>query len=352
MREITYTDENSIEDINLLLETEGGCAVFNLPEEQYFAFPAFGSSQLMDMLVCPRFFWHGTHWCPENERRELPVSPALEFGSQMHKYLLEPGEFYREYKKEPSTEGTLMTISDLMDFGQTKGVQLPKGNKKELEEVVLQRWPDAPVWSAIKAKYEQDLEAGNIKRITDAQMEKVERMAEALKREVFYIGDTEVPLSHVFRKGEAEKTFIWRHKPTGLDIKCRVDWLLANVIFEYRTAVSASKRAFQRACINRNYHIRAGFYWKVVQEVTGQNLNYYYIAQEKEMPYLNSVNEHAKDHLASGWAVAEKCLNKIAECLAKGDPSDRRNWESYNGNKVALLDLPDWAYEQPQNEEE
>lgn len=343
---ITWNSDNEQSRSKVLaaLDRDGKAVVDGMPEHEYFAFPALGSSQLMEVRRCPRYFWHGSPWCPEEERREKKRSEALEFGSQIHKYLLEPDMFYDAYRVEPDASEHLVTIADLIDYGQTQGVELPKGKTKaELIDIVLQRWPHAPVWSETKKRFEEDLDAGNFQKITHDKMELVKKMAEALKREVFTLGDRDVPLGMVFKKGAAERTFIWRHAKTGLDVMCRVDWMLANIVFEYRTAADASPRGFAAAARKRNYHIRAGFYWKIIMEATGASPQYYYMAQEKEDPYLVGLYEQPRQDLESGWSLAEECLEVVAECLSRG-AGDRTSWPSYNENRVVALDLPDWAF--------
>ena len=342
MRNITYQNKD---DVSLLLDTEGGCSVKGLPENDYFQMPCIGSSRLMDMLVCPRYFWSGSPWCPEDKRRPMEQTEAMEFGSAMHKALLEPDDFENVYRTSPSKDGCLVTIADLMDYGQQQGVKLPKGTKAELEDIVLQRWPHAPVWSRIIAQFDEDCEAGNVRKVTPEKLDLMNSMADVLRSEKFTMGDTELPLGQIFSKGEAEKTFFWRHKKTGLDLMCRVDWMLANIIFEYRTAVDASPRGFSLAARKRNYQHRAGFYWKIISEVTGVHPQYYYMAQEKRSPHLVAMYEEVQDDLASGWAVCEWCLEQVAECLAKGDPYDPANWPTYNNNTVAALELPDFAFQ-------
>lgn len=340
MREIQFT---SIDDVKLLLESEGGCAVSAMPEDDYFMMPCIGSSFLMDMRRCPRYLWHGSPWCPEEERRPLKKTESMEFGSAMHLYLLEPDRFFDVYRVEPDKEKYLTTIDQMLAYAKERGHEVPRGRKAEVIEHVSSVFPDAPIWDVAKSRFDEDCEAGSVRPITKPKLELVVNMATALKREVFSIGSARIPLGKLFEKGEAEKTFFWRHEGTGLDIMCRADWYFKNIIFEYRTCVDASLQGFSRAARQRNYHIRAGMYWKIVKEVTGHDPRYYYIAQEKEEPHLVSMYEQSAEDLQMGWALAEECLERIAGCL-EGGSGERESWPSYNENKVVALDIPDFAF--------
>lgn len=340
--------------LQTIVEANGGKAlVFDMPDEDYFAYPAIGSSHLVDVLECPRKYWSKTPWCPyvtDEELKELlkeKESEALFYGKAMHTYLLEPHAFEERYlvKPDPVELEALMTVEDMHRYAEKKGAVLPSLKKADLARVVKQRFPEANVWCLIEEEYKTKSEQQGAILVDAKTKASIKCMADEIATEMVSIEGKDYLLGSVFNNGAAEAVAIWKHPKTGLYLKIRIDWLLANIIFEYRTAINAHPKAFRAAAVKRNYHVRAGMYWHVLHEVTGNVPDFYYIVQEKKPAFLNSTLEQSQDDLLTGWALTEECLEVVAECLAKGDPKDKNNWPSYTYGKVRAIEFTDKDFE-------
>ena len=73
---------------------------FGLPEDDYHADPALGSSGIKDLNIDPLTYWKKSPLNPDREEKE--DTPALMFGDAVHKLLLEGPDVYRKiYAEKP-----------------------------------------------------------------------------------------------------------------------------------------------------------------------------------------------------------------------------------------------------------
>lgn len=318
----------------------------DIPEQVYHEkLEAIGSSFIAKLLGCERDAFAISPWSPY-KKEEYQHSEALFFGKAMHKYLLEREQFDKEYCTQPSREGTLQAIADLYQYAKDNGIDIGKGVKGDLEQRLLEIEPGAPVWSKIEADFAAYAKETKCEVISHEKKQQIIDMAEEVRTSKINTQSGSFMLGDVFINGNAEKTFLWQHPATGIWLKCRTDWMLGNIIFEYRTTFDASERAFKRQIIDRKYHVRAGFYWKLVQELTGNAPEFYYIAQEKKEPqYLLGCYQQTQNDLAAAWEICEKALERLAEIIKK-DPKDKNNWHNHSKNRVLELDFPDYAFKE------
>jgi hypothetical protein len=67
--------------------------------------------------------------------------------------------------------------------------------------------------------------------------------------------------------GEAETTHMWTDATTGLQCKCRPDWISEDggILVDLKTTEDASPREFQRSIAKWRYHVQAGWYMAAIE---------------------------------------------------------------------------------------
>ena len=61
-------------------------------------------------------------------------------------------------------------------------------------------------------------------------------------------------------RGLAEQSFWWKHRETGLQCKCRCDYVIDDMVIDLKTTGEggASPEAFTKTIVNFNYHLASG----------------------------------------------------------------------------------------------
>ena len=321
--------------------------IYTLTNEEYHALPAISSSHLVLAREALRKFWWKSQYNPNREQGK--ETKALRFGRAMHTFLLEPERFANEYRVAPQLKDypdALVYYDQLKARAAALGINTRGMRKDDLEDNIVCCDPEAVVWSWVQREFEEGAKLGKYWPISSDEDALTKSMAAALADEVISLHDTDstFTMRDVFNHGTAEETFLYQEPTTGLWIKVRADWRLGHhLIFEYRTAKDASPNGFSRDVVKRNYHIRAGMYHHVIQQVTNKAQRFVYIAQEKEPPFLCGGYEQTQTDLQAGWTLALHLLNQVKKCLDKGEPRDHRNWSGYNDGKIAQLVLSDYS---------
>lgn len=158
-------------------------------------------------------------------------------------------------------------------------------------------------------------------------------MAEAMKRH---------PISKALGRGKCEQTICWKDSETGIWLRCRPDFLPDDNRFipDYKTTASAHPDDFARDVPHYGYHQQAALYLDGIAAVFGENeaRQFYFIAQEKEPPYI--IQPFALDVESVEWGkrLNRKAIRTFARCL------ESNNWPAYSTDFVTVS-LPRWQTE-------
>jgi hypothetical protein len=138
------------------------------------------------------------------------------------------------------------------------------------------------------------------------------------------------------KDGKAEQSLFIEDPDTGLQLKCRADFLTGNADVDLKTCVDASPAGFAKSVANFGYDLQAamtldicGFLGLGVEHII-------FIAAEKEPPYAVGVYELDARALEVGRNKYRRLLNRYLLCVAE----DR--WPAYSQN-IEYLSLPSWA---------
>lgn len=129
---------------------------------------------------------------------------------------------------------------------------------------------------------------------------------------------------------------------TGLQLKCRPDWMSGNTILDLKSCQDASEAGFQRTIAQFGYDVQSAFYLDVAA-VLGLGIEHFcFIAVEKDPPYAVGVWELRPDSIEYGRSKYRRYLARYLECVV----ADK--WPAYSPN-IEFISLPKWAISQEFN---
>jgi len=138
--------------------------------------------------------------------------------------------------------------------------------------------------------------------------------------------------------GKAETTHMWTDASTGLECKCRPDWLTndGTIVVDLKTTKSASIQGFKRSIADYRYHVQAGWYLHGIEQATGKRPDQFiFICVESSAPYACAVYAADAEMIERGHDQAMRDLAKLAVCKAAD------HWPSYS-DQIETISLPGW----------
>ena len=137
---------------------------------------------------------------------------------------------------------------------------------------------------------------------------------------------------------------MWRDESTGLQCKCRPDWLTndGTLVVDLKTTEDASPKGFQKSVAGFFYHVQAAWYLHGLEQATHRcPEQFVFIAVEKKPPFAVAVYAADADMIREGWRTAERDLEVLAVC------KDMDLWPGYS-QAVEPISLPPWMLPRPQ----
>lgn len=257
----------------------------NLPIAEYHSSDAISHSGIIKLLQSPAHYLQY-----RNEPRE--PTPAMEFGSALHSFILEPVLFAEEY------------------------VLAPKFDKRTKDG------------KEAAAKWEED-NAGK----TALTAEQMDTLA-AMRVSVF----NHVGAARMLEHGEAETSLFWTDDYTGLPCRIRPDWMGKRGMADIKSCVCASRVAFSRVIANLGYDVQAAFYVDGMKAVTGKSVRFHFIAIEKTAPFTTACYVASQEMIEVGRAKYRGALELLRWCR------DNDCFPGYQpSGEIETIDLPRWA---------
>lgn len=143
--------------------------------------------------------------------------------------------------------------------------------------------------------------------------------------------------------GKAETTHMWTDASTGLECKCRPDWLTddGSIVVDLKTTKAASIQGFKRSIADYRYHVQAGWYLHGIEQATGKRPDQFiFICVESTAPFACAVYAADAEMIERGHDQAMRDLAKLAVCKAAD------HWPSYS-DQIETISLPGWMTGQP-----
>jgi hypothetical protein len=138
--------------------------------------------------------------------------------------------------------------------------------------------------------------------------------------------------------GKAETTHMWTDAATGLECKCRPDWLTddGRLMVDLKTTEDASPRGFAKSIAQWRYHVQASWYLDGIEQATGTRPEQFlFLCVEKKAPYAVAVYAADAEMIAAGAHTAARDLDVLATCKAANA------WPSYS-DQIEPISLPPW----------
>ena len=143
--------------------------------------------------------------------------------------------------------------------------------------------------------------------------------------------------------GKAETTHMWTDEATGLQCKCRPDWLTddGSLIVDLKTTEDASPAGFRKSIANFRYHVQASWYLDGLERATGNRPEQFiFICVEKKPPHAVAVYAADAEMIAQGQITAARDLQQLADCKAAN------SWPGYS-DQIETISLPPWMRPRP-----
>ena len=137
-------------------------------------------------------------------------------------------------------------------------------------------------------------------------------------------------------RGLAEQSYWWKHRETGLQCKCRCDYVIDDMVIDLKTTGEggASPEAFSRTIASFKYHLQAAHYL----QGTGAK-RFIFVAVEKVFPYSVGVYELSPHFIERGYELQEQTLSDIKNAQESGI------WAGYTDQApegIKTLTPPKW----------
>jgi hypothetical protein len=137
--------------------------------------------------------------------------------------------------------------------------------------------------------------------------------------------------------GKAETTHMWTDAATGLQCKCRPDWLTddGRLLVDLKTTEDAG-RGFAKSIAQWRYHVQASWYLDGIEQATGTRPEQFlFLCVEKKAPYAVAVYAADAEMIAAGAQAAARDLDVLATCKAANA------WPGYS-DQIEPISLPPW----------
>jgi exodeoxyribonuclease VIII len=256
----------------------------DMPNADYHASPAISKSGLDKIARSPAHYRAAKESAAES-------TEAMIFGSAFHDYILLPEVFQTAYTVLPE------------DFnGRTKD------GKSYLETI------KASGQTILKAEWLKDIQG----------------MAAAVA--------AHPKAAALLTGGHPEVSIFWQDADTGIDCRCRSDYIHSSgIIADLKSTADASPAAFSKSCANFRYHVQDAFYSEGYYQAAGTwPRGFVFIAVEKTAPY--AVACYTLDDVAKekGRELYQQDLQTLQAAQAANE------WPAYS-DQIETLTLPVWA---------
>lgn len=246
-----------------------------------------------------------------------------------------PEHFFHDWTSPPveldsdaARTGSLLHMALLEPERYGKGIVRPvfgDGRKKEVKEAKAEWAKGCPPGSLIIEQEDKEL---------------VEAMA---------IKVLAHPTAAALLKGAmCEATVYWVDRDTQILCRARIDAIsVADILVDIKTVEDASEEAHRVKIARDLYHLQGAHYLEAANAVAKEQRyrDFVHIVVERNPPHGVAVYALSDRAIAKGQALRTTALRSLRDCL------DTKKWPGY-GDSVRPIDLPEWAYRQPQVSED
>lgn len=304
------------------IDIKPGLLLDHYSNADYHVAPGLSSSAVRCFYQKSARHYYHYYVLQEVKKKE---TEALFLGTLVHSLILEPDNFYENYKQEPNKEdypNALNTVSDLVAYCEQHGLETG-GKKAELIKRVLAHDNTVPIWALMNCPNDHD------KRviIKKEMWEKCHSMRDS----VF----SHPQISALFSDGRAEVSVWGQDNKTGLLTKCRCDWLRNDgIVIDLKTSVSSSPDGFSLECAKYNYALQQAHYMNTLATAGYPQSEFLFVVVEKEPPFLCQCYVLDKHSVKIAEQAYQQTLQHIFRC------HNDDQWPPYTDDTA--LSLPVW----------
>lgn len=277
--------------------------IYEMSDEKYFAVPATSNSDLKKLGRSPAHY-------KEYKANPPEQTVAMAAGSALHCAILEPDEFMNRYTILPDNAPAKPTAAML---------KAANPSESSLERIQF--------WDQFEKMNQGKIILNNEKAAEYLHVGGLIRNHESLQA--------------FFNNGKPEQAVFAKDPITGLDVKCKPDYLTVvgeyKILVEVKSTEDARPDAFKRTAFNFGYFQGAAFYSAIMDWAgLGAPDLYIMVAFERSAPYGIQVYELPEEALEYGERRYREALTLMAYCL------ETDTWPNYD-TEIQPLQLPAWA---------
>jgi len=251
---------------------------------------------------------------------KVESTPALEFGSLYHTFVLEPELFEKEYFVFDDAEICEQLVNGA--FMDDKGKQ------------ILAKSPRAT--NIYKEWYGNQMALSNGRKLVGiTELAMIKEMKNTLFSHPY--------ARYLLTGGVSELS----HYATlnGVNVKIRPDHMFEKkkICVDLKTAKTAKHEDFPRDAYDRGYHISAALYSDVLEQIysPGEPWTFFFVVQEKVFPYAFNIFKSSPQFMSIGQYEYEILLEQHKYCL---ENNDYRGYQVFADNKFGIHGLEIPAY--------
>lgn len=230
---------------------------FGLPEDQYFADPALGSSDLKRLATGPAEYWFGSRLNPDREPQE--TTPAQLLGKAVHRLVLEGEQsFAAAFERYPEGDDLLRTADDLAAWLKARNVKPLALKARRISQILdgceLAGEDPPRILDVILAEAEADGRAV----LKGPDFDRIRAAAGSVLANPH--------LAQSFTGGASEVSLFWTDEVDGEPVrrKARFDYLKPRAIVDLKSISTSRRGRFpalcRRALAEWDYPVQAAAY--------------------------------------------------------------------------------------------
>ena len=287
---------------NILMARRG---IFNgISNSEYHSDKDSYSSSIVKLMDCPAKALHRL-------QNPAPYADHYRIGTAIHTWVLEPEKFESEF---------------------LTGISCARRSKDDKTQWVM--WYEengwAGAWDFVMNNPAEKwnpafMEATGKNMVAPDEIESLKAMSDSIMRNP--------NARELLEKGRAENSIYWQDAETGLNLRCRPDFL-NDFCSDLKSCDSASRPAVMRSIYNLGYFVSDAMYREGIHSVTGEWLPFLYIFIEKQKPHQCVVYSLDESSQRLAHETYRNNLRKLATAL------ETDNWPGHEDD----LELPLPAY--------
>jgi len=301
------------------------CGLGKIPNELREGRIVTSPSKLGDILTSPKHY-HWKHILKRQERTDAMIE-----GSMIHKFILEPDDFFNHYHMPLDKDLYLTTADKIKEFLKLSG-EKTTGKKEELIERALAINPDLKIYDV---EIEKILASGK-EIIKQSDVEMLNEIKMSIEVNPF--------CKQLMNDSKFEVDGWFTDELTDIIITFKIDIIKKTesrvFVIDLKKVRDVKLKEMNRWLYYSNTYIQLAMYREAVKQLfDAKDPICGVIACEVDGPYIAQPFAIDFGSIEAGEIQYKKALIKLKECY------EANNWPAYDSS-ITNMALPTWAIEQ------